>query len=1000
MRLRTFAALIAVLLFAGPARAQEQRATMDGIVKDNTGAVLPGATVEAKSETGATLSTVSDDTGQFRFPAIAPGTYVVTAKLTGFRAAEVKDVRVGLGQSRRLEFTMAIATLAETVQVTSESPLVDVRQAARQVNIRAEQVELLPHGRDFTTLVTQAPGANNEAKLGGLSIDGASAGENRYIIDGVETTDLQDGTSGKNLIADFVEEVQVKSSGYTAENPGATGGVISVLTKSGTNNWRGSALFNYQGSALEGERTPTLRISLTDVNRAEYINYPKDESSRVEPAFALGGPIAINKLWFFGAYQPAITETSREVNASTSSNPAALGNAATQKAQVQYALANITSQLSDGVKARISYNNSWSKTKGLLPALNGTDRPSFGQTAVDYTKTSIFPNYTISGNLDWTVSPKLFFGARGGYYMSDQHDSNVTKQPLYRSSTTSSVGLLDVPVNLQMPAGFTSIPSNTEVVRDQQTRAELNLDGTWFATGAGEHQIKFGVQTYRIGNDVLSGESRPRVTLAWNRQLTVGGVANRGPYGYYVVRSNGADPTRGFVTEGKIHSNTVGLFVQDAWTMKNLTINAGLRTERERVPTYTSGEDIPEFGLEFGFADKIAPRVGVAYDVLGNGRTKAFGSWGVFYDVFKLELPRGSFGGDKWLDYNYTLDTFNWPTLIDAPGCPPACPGRLISGPIDFRHPSFGSDAIEPDLKPMRMQEATAGIEHEINNRLAASLRYVHKQVDRAIEDTGSLDAAGNEIYIIANPGEGLTALAFTNPNVALPKAVRDYDSVEFALEKRLANNWYLRSSYLWSRLWGNYSGLSQSDENGRTSPNVGRLFDYPLMMFQDGGVAAYGPLATDRPHQFKTQFIYQMPFGTTFSVNEYIASGLPVSRELGIYPTSNLPVQYLGRGSDGRTPTYSQTDFFIQHEFKLGSRALQANFTVFNLFNQDTAIGRYSTYQAVNGVVPDEALFYTGKQTLAQLITEQGVTKDPRFLMDNAFQAPITARFGLRFVF
>ena len=84
------------------------------------------------------------------------------------------------------------------------------------------------------------------------------------------------------------------------------------------------------------------------------------------------------------------------------------------------------------------------------------------------------------------------------------------------------------------------------------------------------------------------------------------------------------------------------------------------------------------------------------------------------------------------------------------------------------------------------------------------------------------------------------------------PKPVRDYDSVEFAAEKRFADNWYLRTSYLWSRLYGNYSGLSQSDENGRTSPNVGRLWDYPIMMFQDGGIAALGRLATDRPHQFK----------------------------------------------------------------------------------------------------------------------------------------------------
>jgi hypothetical protein len=200
--------------------------------------------------------------------------------------------------------------------------------------------------------------------------------------------------------------------------------------------------------------------------------------------------------------------------------------------------------------------------------------------------------------------------------------------------------------------------------------------------------------------------------------------------------------------------------------------------------------------------------------------------------------------------------------------------------------------------------------------------------------------------------------------------------------------------------LFGNYSGLSQSDENGRTSPNVGRLFDYPLMMFQDGGHAAFGPLATDRPHQFKTQLIYSFPFGTSLGVNEYVASGLPVSRELGIYPTSNLPVNYLGRGSDGRTPTYSQTDLLVLHEVRMGTRRLQLSLNISNLFNQNTAVSKYSTYQKANGVVPDEALFYSGRQTLESLITAEGVVKDPRFLMNNGFQAPISARVGVKFLF
>jgi hypothetical protein len=994
---------MAVLLFAWPAAAQEQRGSIEGIVRDTSGAVLPGVSVEAKAENGAVITTVSDETGVFRFPSVAPGTYTVSATLSGFAPKSQGDVRVGLGQIKKVDFALSLAGVTESVEVTAETPLVDVRQSARQTNIRAEQVELLPKGRDFTTLVTQAPGANNEAKLGGLSIDGASAGENRYIIDGIETTNIQQGTSGKNVIADFVEEVQVKSSGYTAEFGGATGGVINVLTKSGTNDWHGNALFNFEGSSLTGERRPALRLNPSDSNIAEYVTYPEDDTTRIEPGFGIGGPIMRNRAWFFGAYQPALTTNDRTVDATTSQSPVGQPNANEQKLQVQYATGNVTSQFSDSVRGRLAFNNSWSRTEGLLPSLAATDPAGSA-----YGKTSTFPNWSVSGNMDWVASPNLFFGIRGGYYLSDWNDTNVTEVPRYNWTTTNNIGLLDVPASLQRATGFSSVLDNNMTIQDQQTRAYFQADSTFYGNFAGSHQLKVGFQADRLGNKVDAGEAGNRVTVRWNAAL----AGSRGPYGYYSVRSQLVDPERGFITEGDVSMNVLGLFIQDSWTINNkLTVNAGVRTEREKVPYYAPGADVdgvilPENGIEFNFGDKIAPRVGFAYDINGDGKWKAFGSWGVFYDIFKLELPRGSFGGDKWLEYYYTLDTYDWPNLVDAQGCPPACPGTLLRT-TDFRHISVGSSAIEPDLKPMRQQEATAGIEHQLGDRVALSVRYVHKQIDRAIEDTqtATLDASGTEIYIIANPGEGLAKPAFNfedGTSVDVPKPVRDYDSVEFAFEKRFADNWYLRSSYLWSRLFGNYSGLSQSDENGRTSPNVGRLYDYPMMMFMDGGQPVYGPLPTDRPHQFKTQFIYQFPMGTSVGLNQYVASGLPVSREIGIYAGNNLPVNYLGRMSDGRTPMFSQTDLSLQHRFRLaGARALQLELNVLNLFNQDTAIARFSTYHKVNGPNPQsEADFYRGIETLADQIIQQGIEVDPRFLQDSAFQAPIQARVGVKFMF
>ncbi len=174
----------------------------------------------------------------------------------------------------------------------------------------------------------------------------------------------------------------------------------------------------------------------------------------------------------------------------------------------------------------------------------------------------------------------------------------------------------------------------------------------------------------------------------------------------------------------------------------------------------------------------------------------------------------------------------------------------------------------------MQNQEIVLGIEREVAANLSVGARWVHKWLVRALDDTGSVDAQQNEIYTIANPGEGLTSVAYSfsdgSGTVPMPKPKREYDGVELTLNKRLSNNWSGRLSYLWSRTFGNYSGLSQTDENGRQSPNVGRLYDYPVMEFGQDGQPVYGVLATDRPHQVKAQFLYDFSFGLSAGLNWY----------------------------------------------------------------------------------------------------------------------------------
>ncbi len=990
MRFRTLAFLFLVALVAMPVAAQEQRASIEGVVKDASGAVLPGVTVEARNlNVGSVVTTTTDAKGEYRFPALAPGNYELTAALQGFNTAKSQPVRLALGVLKTIDLSMSVGGVTENVVVTADTPLVDVKQSARATSIRNEQIDLLPKGRDFTSIVTQAAGVNDESKSGGIMIDGAAAGENRFIVDGAETTNLQNGTSGKTVLADFVEEVQVKSSGYTAEFGGATGGVISVITRSGTNTWRGNVLFNFEGSAISGASRPSLRLQLADSTKSEYITYPKDTYTRFEPGASFGGPILKDKTWFYVAYQPTWVKYERTVTRTAD------GQSFTedQTQPRQYLSANNTAQLGASLRTRIAYNNSWSKTDGTLPALTGTD-----PVGTNYGTGTTRPNWSIAGQLDWVAMPTLYIGARAAYYTSDAHSFGIPAVPRYICQFSNASFLPSSDPNY-CATGFSSVPTNSSTARDQQKRTAFQVDATWYGSLGGQHTLKGGAQVDRIGNNVLSGEQGNRVTLYWGSTYN----NEAGPYGYYAVRSNAPYPKLGFVTEGDVSTNNIGLFLQDAWTISNkLTVNLGVRTENEHVPTYSTAEGVPKDGITFSFGDKFAPRAGFAYDVLGDGKWKAYGSWGVFYDIFKLELPRGSFGGDKWLNFFYTLDTTNWKTLVDGANCPPTCSGRLLSSPngIDMRHVSLDSSTIDPNLKPMQSQEASFGLEHQLSSTTALSLRYVRKWLVRAIDDTGSLDADNNEIYVIANPGEGLTASAF--PGTPLPKPKRIYNGVELTFTKNFSNNWYLRTSYLWSRLNGNYSGLSQSDENGRTSPNVGRLYDYPLMSFDQTGNSVEGVLATDRTHQVKASFIYQLAAGTSIGLNQFVASGIPKTSEMAGGPqSSNYPLFYKGRGDQGRLGMYSQTDLQLQQEFKLGgARRIQLTVNVLNLFNQKADTNFFAGVLASNRTVSfDEAAFYAHQlqpfDTLAA-----GIPKDPRYMQASGFQGSINARLGVKFIF
>ena len=331
-------------------------------------------------------------------------------------------------------------------------------------------------------------------------------------------------------------------------------------------------------------------------------------------------------------------------------------------------------------------------------------------------------------------------------------------------------------------------------------------------------------------------------------------------------------------------------------------------------------------------------------------------------------------------------------------GPPPGCPGEFLFA-ADRRHPANdpADRAIDPDLKPLESNEITLGAEYLIGRDIKVGIRYVHKEIERTIEDVGVVVPGVGEVLFISNPGEGIATDILGPGFPSQPKARRDYDALTVTFHKSYADNWGLNASYTYSRLYGNYSGLASSDEDGRLSPNVNRFFDSLNGSFDAAGNPVYGRLASDRPHQLKVQLMYTAPWGTTIGVRQRVASGTPVSTEYTVSP--GLPFFPYGRGDLGRTPTITRTELLLAHDFELGGRfGLQLNVTVNNLFDEDTAIDVY--YRGALQDLPlSEEGFFAGFDP-EEVIEANGIRRDPRYGLAEQFQGPRSMRFGVKLSF
>ncbi len=1022
-----------VLFGVASAVAQESTGSLVGTVSDVSGAAVPRAALEVSSPAlGRTLHSTTDQNGSYVLPNLPPGVYTATASAKGFAGAKVENINLLVGKQLKVNFKLEIAKVEQAVVVTGEAPLVDTQSSKAAVNISRREIDSIPKPRSFQNLAALAPGAQLENKSGGLQVDGASGAENIWLIDGVDTTHVAGGFSSKNLLVDWVQELQVKSSGFEAEYGGALGGVVHVITKSGGNDLHGEVRYYYYGTALQTDPRPRLRINPADNKTAEYLRDPKDNQTVNEMGFQLGGPVVKDRLWYFLAYEPILDHSSRNVFFVVPKVTRSFQN----QQSTQHWTGKLTFQPWDRLRTSFNVISGRSKTLGTLPSYDGTGNPDSGFERQGFRA----PNVTYGADAYLSATSKLFFNFRLGYSFSDFHNVGVPKQVRYVFFGNPVKYFGQLPPEFRQQSGWSNITSNFGTAHDTYTRLTGNADGSWFTRFHGSHNFKFGYQAHRLGNDVFSGFLDDFIGVGFDEtwtNVTVPGVT-RGTYGYYYKEFVGS--------KGKVNSYNHGLYVQDSWQVsRRLTLNVGLRDEQETVPSFRTDNGIKSTAIQFPFSAKLAPRLGFAYDLRGDGKSKLYLSFGLYYDLMKYRLSRGSFGGDVDFADVYTLDTLNIGSI--GRGNYPGQKGETVDYriPANAIHPELGGiNLIDPRLKPMRTREYTVGYERALGRQWMISARYTRKRLDRGIEDTGVLVPEVGWTFFIANPGEGITRRMYgpgCDPNLgsvdcagfpAVPKPTRKYDGLELRAQGRWAKNWQSVLSYTFSRLYGNYSGLVSSDESlrgfGRTAPNFTDYYDLPYVYVDASGRYIDGPLATDRTHTLKYYGFYRIPMGRHgLNIGGIFTagSGIPTTRLVAVTSINTL---IENRNSDGRRGAFSLTNLYLAQDFKLSERAtLRVDFNLENAFDQASPLNYWPVYtrNPIVAGIPgspiqrnvDATRGYDYKKQIElqanfnrpascgsfaadPYCPSARMRLDPQFLKANVFRGPFTGRFGLRFTF
>ncbi|MGE3274000.1 MAG: carboxypeptidase regulatory-like domain-containing protein [Vicinamibacterales bacterium] len=902
---------VALVLAAATLAAAQQTGTVSGAVADAQGGVLPGVTVTITGESliGGPRVATTGATGSYQFAALPPGDYDVSYELAGFSPLRREGVAVRVAQITRLDVQLSVGTLEETVTVSGESPVVDVSSTVTQTNISKDLYEAIPTARNPWTMAGLVPGVvTGRLDVGGtegmqqynLEAFGSANSQKSFSIDGLKTN-WAGGNGGATMMYygfEMYEEYNMQTASGTAESD-VSGVYMNMVTKSGGNRFNSDHNFYFMNDALQGENIDDAlrnRLGLEAGDQSGVAGNPVKIS--FDWSSTLGGPIVRDKAWFFGAMRWWRLDQ-YQVGARNAD-----GSQAIDDNRIRNFVGKVTYQLTSNVKTSLVFNRNLKDRfhRRNAPYLFVADKASTLQDQ---------PAQNFVFNYNQVLGARALFDVRAGRMWG------TTPSRYQAEVQPTDISVRDV-------SRFTIENAATGQALNPNERWQANSSLSYFvdSAGAGTHDLKAGVQ------------------FSWER-MQYERITNGDRYGD--LRDGVA--FRANLVNTPINSDhrlsTYGVFLQDRWIVGKATINAGVRidgvsaflpAQSSPAGTFVGERSFPRTDV-FDFGPNVAPRIGIAYDLFGTGRTALKAYYGRFYNQFGSELAQQANPNARatqqvaWTDTNGD----RIPQIGEL--------GEFLGFPAGL-FPKVTADATRP-----YSDEINVGVDQTLANNLALSVSYHRRQhrnglgvldlartSDAYTPETREFENAegGTEtmtIYRLKPEFAGVRDRVIDNVDVLQS----DYNGVQIDVQKRMSNRWQLLAGLSLQRHEGfDHNGTFTNDDFSNPNTSINR---------------DSGSVFQDLPWTFTLSGSYMLPADVMISGKYTARAGDPLDRTYTFrgLTTSQVSetVNVQQRGED-RTETVDKfVDVRLSKRFQLGLGNFEASLDLFNLLNANHVLGQ-----------------------------------------------------------